>query len=107
MGSNMLDLNVDRQFASVHPSQHSKIKRCIDILGALVGLGITTLLFIPIAIAIRIDSKGPILYSQFRCGYRGKPIKIWKFRSMVANADQLKNQVINQATGHIFKNKND
>jgi len=90
-----------------HPSLHSNVKRCLDILGALVGLTITALVLIPIAIAIRLDNPGPIFYCQNRCGYRGKLIKIWKFRSMVANADHLKHQVENQAKGHIFKNEND
>lgn len=90
-----------------HPSIQSRAKRCFDILGALIGLTITALLLIPIAIAIQFDSPGPIFYSQLRCGYRGKPFRLWKFRSMVANAEQLKHLVQNQATGHIFKNSND
>jgi lipopolysaccharide/colanic/teichoic acid biosynthesis glycosyltransferase len=92
---------------SVHPSTYSIIKRCIDIIGALVGLGILAVLYVPISFAIKLDSPGPIFYSQIRCGYRGQPFRIWKFRSMVANADALKSQVENQAQGFIFKNDND
>lgn len=62
---------------------------------------------IPIAIATQFDSPGPIFYSQIRCGYRGKTFRIWKFRSMVTNADQLKHLVHNEAKGSIFKNRND
>ncbi|OKH23204.1 UDP-phosphate galactose phosphotransferase [Hydrococcus rivularis NIES-593] len=92
---------------AVHPSVYSKRKRLIDIAGALVGLGITAILTVPIAIAMQFDSPGPIFYSQVRCGLRGKPFRIWKFRSMVVDADQKKHLVRNQAQGHIFKNEND
>lgn len=90
-----------------HPSLKSIAKRLLDFWGALIGLIITGLLLIPIAIAIQIDSPGPIFYSQMRVGFGGKPFRIWKFRSMVNNADQLKHLVDNQAKGHIFKNEND
>jgi lipopolysaccharide/colanic/teichoic acid biosynthesis glycosyltransferase len=92
---------------AVHDSLKSKVKRCIDIAGALVGLGLTTILAIPIAIAIYLDNPGAILYRQERCGFRGNRFGIWKFRSMVTNADLLKHTVVNQAKGHIFKNDND
>jgi lipopolysaccharide/colanic/teichoic acid biosynthesis glycosyltransferase len=68
---------------------------------------ITTIIAIPIAIAIKLDNPGPIFYSQIRCGVRGKTFRVWKFRSMVVNAEQLQHLVDNQAQGHIFKNKND
>jgi lipopolysaccharide/colanic/teichoic acid biosynthesis glycosyltransferase len=90
-----------------HPSINSIVKRSLDIAGGLVGLAITLLLLVPIAVAIRLDSPGPIFYTQLRCGYRGKPFRIWKFRSMVANADALKHLIENQAQGLIFKNEND
>lgn len=90
-----------------HISVRHPIKRMVDIVGALVGLSITALLFIPIAIAIQLDNPGPVLYSQVRCGYKGKPFRIWKFRSMVVNADRLQHLVTNEAQGLIFKNKQD
>lgn len=90
-----------------HLSTTSKIKRLIDIFGALVGLVITAILAIPIVIAIQFDDPGPIFYSQIRCGLKGKPFRIWKFRSMIVEADKLKNLVDNQAQGYIFKNDND
>ncbi|HEY9698568.1 MAG TPA: sugar transferase [Trichocoleus sp.] len=91
----------------VHPAAISPTKRLIDIGGALVGLLLTALLFLPIALAIYISDPGPILYSQVRCGFRGQQFRIWKFRSMVVNAEHLKHQVQNQAKGHIFKNDRD
>jgi lipopolysaccharide/colanic/teichoic acid biosynthesis glycosyltransferase len=91
----------------VHYSANCKRKRLIDILGALVGLVVTAMIALPIAIAIQLDNPGPIFYSQLRCGLKGKTFRIWKFRSMVVEADRLQHLVINQATGNIFKNKND
>ncbi len=91
----------------VHISAHNKVKRLIDIIGSLVGLGITATLFIPIAIAIKLNSPGSIFYSQIRCGLEGKPFRIWKFRSMYIDADKKKHLVKNQAKGHIFKNEQD
>ncbi|MEO0946963.1 MAG: sugar transferase [Cyanobacteria bacterium J06641_5] len=82
----------------------SKLKRALDIAGAIVGLGITALLFFPVAIALKLDSPGPIFFQQTRVGLRGQRFTIWKFRSMVVNAEQLKSQVVNQASGHFFKN---
>lgn len=90
-----------------HPSVNCKVKRLIDIAGALVGLAIMLVVAIPVAIAVRFDDPGPLFYSQIRCGLRGKTFRIWKFRSMVRNADKLKHLVHNEAKGGIFKNRND
>lgn len=92
---------------ALHPSVQSKVKRLIDIVGALVGLTLTALIAIPVAIAIQLDSPGPIFYGQIRCGVRGRTFRIWKFRSMVNNAEALKHTVKNEATGNIFKSKDD
>lgn len=92
---------------AVHPSVTSIPKRLIDILGALVGLGATAVVTIPVALAIALDNPGPIFYSQTRCGLNGRTFKIWKFRSMVTGAERLKHLVNNEASGHIFKNEND
>jgi anti-anti-sigma factor len=90
-----------------HPSVASWTKRLIDIVGATVGLVITAFLFIPIAIAIKIDDPGPIFFSQTRCGWMGKRFSIWKFRSMCVDAEAKKAQVKNQVEGAFFKNDND
>jgi len=91
----------------VHRSVTSVTKRLIDILGALVGLAITAVVAIPLAIAMLFDNPGPLLYTQVRCGFNGRYFKIWKFRSMVVGAEKLKHLVNNEAKGHIFKNEND
>ena len=103
----------------VHPSVRSFPKRLIDICGSLVGLGITAILSIPIAIAIKLESHGSVLFMQKRAGLMSKPFGIWKFRSMVKNAELLKQKVTNQIAdsvdgsstnndgGKFFKNSND
>ncbi|CAN5799712.1 hypothetical protein BH23CYA1_BH23CYA1_12200 [soil metagenome] len=90
-----------------HASTRSLFKRALDIFGALIGLAILGVLLVPVAIAIRLDSAGPIFYSQERFGLQGHPFRIWKFRSMVTNADELKASVANEAEGLIFKNAED
>lgn len=99
-------LAVNREW-QVHPSVLSKTKRLVDIAGALLGLFITIILAMPIAILMQLDSPGPVLYSQLRCGLKGKSFRIWKFRSMVIGAEQKQHLIQNQAKGHIFKNEND
>jgi anti-anti-sigma factor len=90
-----------------HASVKSRAKRVVDIVGAFVGLGITAILFVPIAIAIQIDDPGPIFFGQVRCSWLGSRFKMWKFRSMVADAEKLKHLVENEVEGPIFKSSND
>ncbi|MDZ8185162.1 MAG: anti-sigma factor antagonist [Nostoc sp. ChiSLP02] len=95
------------QLPTTHPSVASWMKRLLDIIGSMVGLLITGILFIPIAIAIEINDPGPIFFSQTRCGWMGKRFKIWKFRSMCVDAEAKKSEVKNQVQGAFFKNEND
>ncbi|AFZ25160.1 anti-anti-sigma factor [Cylindrospermum stagnale PCC 7417] len=90
-----------------HPSVASWMKRFIDIVGSIVGLVITGILIIPIAIAIQIDDPGPLFFRQTRCGWMGKRFPIWKFRSMCVDAEAKKSQVKNQVQGAFFKNEDD
>ena len=99
-------LTTDRQIKP-HPSVQSRWKRGLDILGSLVGLVITGLLFVPIAIAIKLNSPGPIFFKQTRCGWMGHRFTMWKFRSMCQDAEAKKAEIKNEAEGAIFKNKND
>jgi len=92
---------------TTHPSVRSRIKRGLDILGALVGLVLTSIVFVPIVIAIKLDTPGPIFFSQTRLGWMGKPFMIWKFRSMCVDAEAMKDTIENQADGKVFKNEND
>jgi lipopolysaccharide/colanic/teichoic acid biosynthesis glycosyltransferase len=90
-----------------HPSVDSKFKRCLDIVGSLIGLLILAIAFVPIAIAIKLDSPGPIFFAQERYGLQGRRFRIRKFRSMRSDAEALKSLVSNEANGLFFKNKND
>ena len=96
-----------KESPETHPSVCSLTKRGIDIIGAIVGLIITGIILIPIAMAIKLNSPGPMFFSQTRCGWMGKKFQMWKFRSMYVNAEAMKKEVENQASGAFFKNDND
>jgi exopolysaccharide biosynthesis polyprenyl glycosylphosphotransferase len=100
---------LEEQLPTTHPSVRSWMKRLIDIVGALVGLAIAAVLFIPIAIAIKIDDPGPVFFSQIRCGWMGKRFRMWKFRSMYVDAEAKKAELEkhNQVQGAFFKIDND
>lgn len=97
----------EKQLPETHPSMRSWLKRVIDIAGSIVGLIITGILLIPIAIAIKLNSPGPVFFSQTRCGLMGRQFKVLKFRSMFIDAEARKAEIPNQAEGAIFKNDND
>ncbi|WP_186431533.1 sugar transferase [Clostridium sp. BSD9I1] len=84
-------------------------KRIIDIIGALAGLVLMSPIMLIIAICIKVESKGPIIFSQERVGEKGKIFKMYKFRSMVTNAEKLLDnlQEKNEMTGPMFKIKED
>ncbi|MBN8433053.1 sugar transferase [Priestia flexa] len=85
-------------------------KRFLDIIGAILGIILTLVVFLAVSICIKIeDPKGPIIFSQTRVGKNGKKFKMYKFRSMISNAeDQLQHLLdLNDTTGAMFKMKND
>lgn len=85
-------------------------KRVIDIFGSALGLIILSPLFLVVAIAIKFeDGKGKVLFSQKRVGQYGKEFYMYKFRSMVSNAEELKDKLMeqNEMSGPMFKMKND
>lgn len=65
------------------------VKRTIDIILSFIGLVLLSPIFLIIAIAIKLESKGPVFFKHTRIGKGGKIIKIYKFRSMVENAEDL------------------
>jgi lipopolysaccharide/colanic/teichoic acid biosynthesis glycosyltransferase len=85
------------------------LKRFVDICVAVVFLLVMVLVFPIVALAVYLDNPGPIFYKQKRYGHLGKPFNVYKFRSMVANADALKANLAsqNEATGKTFKMKRD
>ncbi|NEP57360.1 MAG: WecB/TagA/CpsF family glycosyltransferase [Symploca sp. SIO2G7] len=91
--------DVEEQLPATHPSVRSWGKRLIDILGAIVGLIITAILSLPIAIAIKLDSSGPVFFSSIRCGWLGKEFKMRKFRTMSVNDQELEDPNKNLGKG--------
>lgn len=85
------------------------IKRTVDVVCSLGALILLSPIFLIVAIAIKLESKGPVLFSQERIWYYGKPFKMYKFRSMVANAEELKRKLAaeNEMDGPMFKMKED
>ena len=85
------------------------IKRAVDILGGLVGLILTGIITIFLGPAIKLDSPGPIFFSQVRIGKNGRRFKIYKFRSMYTDAEERKKELEaqNEMKGLMFKMEND
>ena len=104
----MEKLQVNPAKVNGRPVYHT-VKRVIDILASAFGLIILSPLFLFLIIRIRHEDGGPAFYSQERIGKDGKPFKMWKFRSMVVNADQMIDQLEdqNEINGAMFKIKDD
>ncbi|MCR4435373.1 MAG: sugar transferase [Clostridiales bacterium] len=85
------------------------IKRLLDIIAALGGLILLSPLMLVTAVAIKLDSPGPVIFSQERNGFRGRVFKMYKFRSMVTDAEQLFTHLEskNEVSGQMFKIRND
>jgi exopolysaccharide biosynthesis polyprenyl glycosylphosphotransferase len=85
------------------------VKRGIDIVLASIAIAILLPVFLIIALAIRIQSPGPVLYLSKRVGYKGNVFTCYKFRTMVADADSLKEKLahLNERKGILFKISND
>lgn len=93
-----------------HQYGYRFIKRLFDIVASSIAVIILSPLFLIIAICIKIDDpKGPVFYTQIRVGKDGKHFRMFKFRSMVNNADELlaKLRSKNEVNGAMFKMKND
>lgn len=86
------------------------IKRTMDFLGALIGLLLLAPFMVAIALLIRLDSPGPVLFRQLRHGYRGRLFWVLKFRTMVVDAEQRLNDLEKDnesAGGVLFKLRDD
>ncbi len=85
------------------------VKRLIDIVLSLCVILIGLPFFLIIALLIKIDSPGPVFFKQKRSGLRGRVFEVFKFRTMVVNAEQLKKELMdkNEMTGPVFKMTND
>ncbi len=90
-------------------SWQSLFKQVFDFLFALLCLILLSPLFVLVALGIKLTSPGPILFRQQRCGLNGHPFTIFKFRTMVTNAEQRKQELtaLNEMSGPVFKVSND
>jgi len=86
------------------------IKRSVDLAGALVGLILLTPVMLAIALLIRLDSPGPVLFRQLRRGHRGRLFRMLKFRTMTVDAEQRLDSLEKSnesAGGVLFKLRDD
>jgi exopolysaccharide biosynthesis polyprenyl glycosylphosphotransferase len=85
------------------------LKRLLDMGGSAVLLVVTLPIMLCVALAVRLDSKGPVFFSQNRSGLRGRAFRMYKFRTMVTNAEQGRAELEdrNEMSGPVFKVKND
>jgi exopolysaccharide biosynthesis polyprenyl glycosylphosphotransferase len=90
-------------------SWQSLCKQVFDFMFALLCVILLSPLFLLVAVGIKLTSPGPILFRQQRCGLNGRPFTIFKFRTMVTNAEQRKHELaaMNEMSGPVFKVSND
>lgn len=120
----MLDIYAHQRFRSLKASQRMRatllvwvirtkiarnLKRVLDFVVALLMLAVTAPAMILTAIAIKLDSPGPVLFRQTRVGKWGEPFACYKFRSMYIDAEQRQKELeaLNEADGPVFKIKDD
>lgn len=106
---NLAGFNVVTYSMNMVDYNRRMIKRGMDVIGALIGILITVLLYPFIAIAIKAESKGPVLFKQKRVGRNGRVFSIYKFRSMYSDAEERKKELQsqNEMRGLMFKMDND
>ena len=95
----MDNLEVRRELTTknrVGTSRYDFIKRVIDIIISSLGLIMLSPILLIVGISIKLESKGPVFFSQKRVGLNGKEFDMFKFRSMVVNAEELKEKLSSQ-----------
>jgi exopolysaccharide biosynthesis polyprenyl glycosylphosphotransferase len=85
------------------------LKRAMDVIGSAIGLALFSPFVLAIAVAIRLDTAGPVFYHAWRVGKKGRKFVCYKFRTMLQNADALKDSLghLNEREGATFKIAND
>lgn len=85
------------------------IKRLVDIIGSLIGILLTIIIGIFLAPILLLESKGPLIFCQKRVGVNGRIFNFYKFRSMYADAEERKKELMaqNEMQGLMFKMEND
>ncbi|HDR7848505.1 TPA: sugar transferase [Bacillus toyonensis] len=103
--------NIELDFEKVNARKGYLVaKRCIDFVGALCGLLLLSPVFLSVAMLIKYeDPKGPVLFKQIRIGKDGKEFYMYKFRSMVIDAEEKLKDLLkhNEVSGAMFKMKED
>ena len=91
------------------PRSTQLLKRCVDVIVSALALVLLAPLFALIALAIRLDSRGPALFAQTRAGRSGRPFRMWKLRTMVWNAEELLPDLVpfDALESPMFKLRND
>ncbi|HTW60041.1 MAG TPA: sugar transferase [Terriglobales bacterium] len=99
------DMPVIRLHVEHLPTARLVLKRLVDVIGSSVSLLVLSPLLAAIAASIKLDSPGPVLYRAQRAGRKGRLFRCYKFRTMVSNADALKDRLRqdNERSGPIFK----
>ncbi|AID43999.1 glycosyltransferase [Candidatus Arthromitus sp. SFB-mouse-Japan] len=110
----LLDVNMDTHFIQIYKKYKKSIiyeilKRTLDIIVSLISLIILSPILLIVALLVKADSKGPVIFSQPRVGKNGKIFKMYKFRSMVENAEDILRELKskNEMSGPMFKIKHD
>ena len=98
-----------KEFKIKEKPVYSFVKRAFDFGASLVGLVCLSPVLLATAVAIKLESEGPVIFSQDRVGLNGKKFKMYKLRSMVSNAEELKEKLLeqNEMSGPMFKMKDD
>lgn len=96
---NVTNKNITQNISSISTKKYSEVlkkrtpyrivKRIMDVILATIGLVVLSPVFVIIALIIKLESKGPVFFKHTRIGENGKIIKLYKFRSMVKNAEDL------------------
>jgi exopolysaccharide biosynthesis polyprenyl glycosylphosphotransferase len=107
-----LDLEENTQFMVIEnhiKAWHSFIKRTIDCIGSAVLLVLLAPVFLIVAILVKATSPGPIIFRQTRVGLNKRMFSIYKFRTMIADAEKVQDQLLaqNEMSGPVFKMKED
>lgn len=98
MGVPLIDIH-----SGLLPDWQQNIKRAFDLIVSIIGFVLLFPLFIYTIIRLKLSSKGPLFYSQQRIGYKGKPFTMYKFRSMVVNAESNGPQLSSEDDERITK----
>ena len=104
------DLAEPIAIADLSPAAYSMSKRAMDIIGSAVGLLLLSPVMVLVALMVRLDSRGPILFRQARMGHGGRTFRFLKFRTMALDAESRLAELegLNESAGGIlFKMRND